>query len=53
MIIYYALSISVNINTNFQFTSIKYCHVQLVELKKKLMFLHKKTMTLEVSITII
>ncbi|XP_022181422.1 biogenesis of lysosome-related organelles complex 1 subunit 6-like isoform X2 [Myzus persicae] len=29
------------------FSSIKHCHGQLVELKKKLMFLHKKTMTLE------
>ncbi|KAL4127373.1 hypothetical protein QTP88_011547 [Uroleucon formosanum] len=29
------------------FSSIKHCYGQLVELKKKLMFLHKKTMTLE------
>ncbi|XP_060859709.1 biogenesis of lysosome-related organelles complex 1 subunit 6-like isoform X2 [Metopolophium dirhodum] len=29
------------------FSSIKHCHGQLVELKKKLMFLHKKTLTLE------
>ncbi|XP_025405547.1 uncharacterized protein LOC112679838 isoform X1 [Sipha flava] len=29
------------------FTSIKHCHGQLIELKKKLMFLHKKTISLE------
>jgi len=38
---------------NFQFSSIKHCHGQLVELKKKLMFLHKKTVTLEVSFIVI
>ncbi|VVC27365.1 Hypothetical protein CINCED_3A009283 [Cinara cedri] len=34
------------------FVSIKYCHGQLTELKKKLMCLHKKTVALEVRILI-
>lgn len=38
---------------HFQFSSIKCCHVQLVELKKKLLYLHKKTISLEVSSSLI